>query len=127
MNPPESVLTLQQYVEYVDGVLFVTPEYNRGIPGVLKNAIDWCSRPTDHNRWKDKHVAIIGASSGKSGSINAQTHLKSICNFLGMRLMKQPEILFNLSAANIEKDGIAISGHLIQKFLYAFESWIKRN
>ncbi|MBW8836218.1 MAG: NAD(P)H-dependent oxidoreductase, partial [Burkholderia sp.] len=88
---PEVARQLKQRVEAADGLLFVTPEYNRSIPGVLKNAIDWASRPYGKNSFNGKPTAGIGASGGAIGTAAAQQHLRSILVYLNVTLMGQPE------------------------------------
>jgi chromate reductase len=126
-NPPENVLNLRQAVQNADAVLFITPEYNRSFPGVLKNAIDWCTRPVGTNFWKRKPAAIIGASIGKIGTFGAQQHLKLVCSFLDMDLMNQPEFYFDASTSMDENGVVANSIKYLQKYLADFEQWINRH
>jgi chromate reductase len=90
-SPPASVTRLKSEIEAADGVLIVTPEYNRSIPGVLKNAIDWASRPYGKNSFDSKPTAAIGTSQGAVGTAAAQQHLRSILAYLNVILMGQPE------------------------------------
>lgn len=89
---PETVQKAKDIVKNADGVLFVTPEYNRGVPGVLKNAIDWISRPSALNSFPGKPAAVAGSSVGSWGTTFAQTHLKSSLLYLDMKVMGQPEM-----------------------------------
>lgn len=89
---PESVKTLKADIEAADGVLFVTPEYNRGMPGVLKNAIDWASRPYGDNSFSKKPVGVVGSTSTPWGTIGAQFQLKTILSYLNTRILGQPEV-----------------------------------
>jgi chromate reductase len=123
-NPPENVVNFQNIVQNADAVIFITPEYNRSFPGVLKNAIDWCTRPYGKNLWKRKSAAIIGASVGKIGTFGAQQHLKNVCNFLDMNLMNQPEFYFDASASMDENGVTANSVGFVQKYITTFEQWI---
>ena len=91
-NLPAAVVKLKSEVSSADGILFVTPEYNRSIPGVLKNIIDWAARPYGQNSWANKPTAIIGTSPGSVGTAVAQAHLRSIMVALGAILLGQPEI-----------------------------------
>ena len=100
---PEPVKAMKIIVEAADGVLFVMPEYNRGIPGVLKNAIDWATRP--NNSFKGKPVAIAGATNGALGTAVAQSTLRHIVSYLGMHLMGQPELYFNFASEKMDRDG----------------------
>lgn len=90
-SPPASVTRLKGEIEAADGVVIVTPEYNRSIPGVLKNAIDWASRPYGKNSFNGKPTAAIGTSMGAVGTAAAQQHLRSIFAYLNVKLMGQPE------------------------------------
>jgi chromate reductase len=126
-NPPENVVKFQNSVREADAVLFITPEYNRSFPGVLKNAIDWCSRPPGNNLWRRKPAAIMGASLGKIGAFGAQQHLKNVCCFLDMDLMNQPEFYFDASSS-MDKNGIlAGSVEFLQNYLIHFEQWIRNS
>jgi chromate reductase len=90
-SPPESVVRFRQQIAGVDGVLFCTPEYNRGIPGVLKNAIDVGSRPYGASVWDKKPAAVVTASMGGIGGFGANHQLRQCCVFLNMPVMQQPE------------------------------------
>lgn len=89
---PKAVQDFKKVITESDIVLFITPEYNRSIPGVLKNAIDWGSRPTGKNAFQGKKAAILGVSPGAIGTALAQAHLRQILQVLGMTLVAQPEI-----------------------------------
>lgn len=104
-DPPPEVLRLKREIAEADGVLFVTPEYNRSIPGILKNAIDWPSRPYGDGVWSGKPAAIAGATGGVSGTAAAQAHLRSILPVLGVALMGSPEIYFQSRPGAIDDDG----------------------
>ena len=105
-NYPPEATRLKQLVESADGVLFVTPEYNRSVPGVLKNAIDWASRPWGTNSFNGKPAGIVGASIGPVGTAVAQADLRHIVAFLGMKLMGQPEVYM----ANMTEDMFGENG-----------------
>jgi chromate reductase len=83
-QPPAKVVEFKKQIRAADAILLVTPEYNYSIPGVLKNAIDWASRPYGDSAWTDKPVAIMGASSGRLGTGRAQYHLRQVFVFLKM-------------------------------------------
>jgi chromate reductase len=104
-DPPTEVLRLKREIAEADAVLFVTPEYNRSIPGILKNAIDWPSRPYGDGVWTGKPVAIAGATGGVSGTAAAQSHLRSILPMTGAALMGTPEIYFQSRPGAIDDDG----------------------
>jgi chromate reductase len=89
---PPTVVELKRAIRAADAILFASPEYNYSIPGVLKNAIDWASRPYGDNAWAGKPVAIIGASVGAFGAIRAQYHLRQAFVFLDMHPVSQPEV-----------------------------------
>src|SRR3982750_2806790 len=89
---PAAVQKAKDIIKAADGVLFITPEYNRGVPGVLKNAVDWLSRPSNLNSFPGKPVAVGGSSVGSWGTTFAQTHLKSTLLYLDMKVMGQPEL-----------------------------------
>ncbi|MDR3330994.1 MAG: NAD(P)H-dependent oxidoreductase, partial [Synergistaceae bacterium] len=90
-DPPERVRDLKSRIKSCDGVLIVTPEYNRSFPGVLKNALDWGSRPHGQGVWGGKPVGLIGTSPGAMGTFGAQSQMRQILSFLDMRIMCQPE------------------------------------
>ena len=91
--PPEKVVELKRRIRESDAVLFVTPEYNYSIPGVLKNAIDWASRPYGDSAWSGKPAAVMGASTGMIGTARAQYHLRQVMVFLDMFPLNQPEVM----------------------------------
>ena len=92
-SPPEKVVELKRRIREADAVLFVTPEYNYSIPGVLKNAIDWASRPYGDSAWSGKPAAVMGASVGAIGTARAQYHLRQVMVFLNMFPLNQPEVM----------------------------------
>lgn len=96
-NPPAKVVDMKAKIRAADAILFVTPEYNYSLPGVLKNAIDWASRPYGDSAWNGKPVAIMGASVGVIGTARAQYHLRQIFVFLDMNPVNQPEVMINAS------------------------------
>ncbi len=103
-DPPAEVIRLKREITEADAVLFVTPEYNRSIPGILKNAIDWPSRPFGESVWTDKPGAIAGATGGVSGTAAAQAHLRSILPVVGVALMGRPEIYFQSRPGAIDDE-----------------------
>jgi chromate reductase len=92
-NPPDKVVDLKRRIRESDAVLFVTPEYNYSIPGVLKNAIDWASRPYGDSAWSGKPAAIMGTSTGRIGTARSQYHLRQLMVFLNMFPLYQPEVM----------------------------------
>lgn len=104
-NPPAQVGELKQKARNADAILFVTPEYNYSIPGVLKNAIDWASRPYGDSAWSGKPVAIMGATMGTLGTARAQYHLRQIFVFLNMHAVNQPEVMLSSAHLHFDEQG----------------------
>ncbi|NJO22672.1 MAG: NAD(P)H-dependent oxidoreductase [Sphingomonadales bacterium] len=129
-SPPAAVTRLKGEIEAADGVLIVTPEYNRSIPGVLKNAIDWASRPYGKNSFAGKPTAAIGTAMGSLGTAAAQQHLRSILAYLHVVLMGQPEgyIVFKQGLVD---DSHTVTDENVRKFLQTymekFGEWIERH
>jgi chromate reductase len=103
--PPASVLAFKKLILAADAILFATPEYNYSVPGVLKNAIDWGSRPNGLNVWQGKPAAIMGASVGNLGTARAQYHLRQILVSLNMPVVNQPEVMIGNAAKSFSFDG----------------------
>ncbi len=103
-DPPAKVVELKNRIRESDAVLFVTPEYNYSIPGVLKNAIDWASRPYGDNAWWGKPAAVMGASISSLGTARAQYHLRQVMVYLNMFPLNQPEVM--IGAANERFDTV---------------------
>ena len=125
-SPPEYARFREQ-IAAADGILFVTPEYNRGVPGVLKNAIDVGSRPYGESVWDKKPAAIISASPGSIGGFGASHQLRQACVFLNMPVMQQPEAyLGGVSDASFDgaclKDGPLKD--MVLKLAAAFADWV---
>jgi len=104
-NPPAQVVELKQLIRDADAILFVTPEYNYSVPGVLKNAIDWASRPYGDSAWTRKPVAIMGASVGTLGTARAQYHLRQMFVFLNMFAVNQPEVMISQAHKHFDTEG----------------------
>jgi len=104
-NPPAKVVELKQRIREVDAILFVTPEYNYSVPGVLKNAIDWASRPYGDSAWNGKPAAIMGASVGAVGTARAQYHLRQMMVFLNMFPVNQPEVMIGNASERFDAQG----------------------
>jgi len=104
-SPPATVREFKAGVRTADVLLIATPEYNYSIPGVLKNAIDWGSRPHGDNCFENKPVAIMGASIGMIGTARAQYHLRQSCVFLNMHPVNRPEVMIPFAKDKIDKDG----------------------
>jgi chromate reductase len=127
-DPPESVKRFRQEIAAADGVLFCTPEYNRSIPGVLKNAIDVGSRLYGSSVWDKKPCAIVTASGGAIGGFGANHHLRQSCVFLNMPVMQQPEsYLGRVTDDSFDADGCLKEGplkDLILQVARAFAGWV---
>lgn len=124
----ESIPEVEEFKELIrnsQAVLLITPEYNRSFSGVLKNALDWGSRPYAHNSWSGKPVAIMGASIGKLGTFAAQGHLRSVCAFLNMQVMMQPEFYGTAQDLLNETGLIEKALPSVQRYLESFEKWIE--
>lgn len=129
-NPPEAVTRLKADIEAADGVLFVTPEYNRTYTAVIGNAIHWGSRPYGKNSWTGKPAAITGASPGVIGTAAAQSLLRSVAVHVDMPVMGQPELYFHFKEGLID-DNFEITNEDTKAFLTgwinAFADWIEKN
>lgn len=121
MRPPEPVKTLKAAITAASGVLFVTPEYNRSISGVLKNAIDHGSRPYGQSVWKGKPAGVMGASPGAPGASMAQQHLKNILSYLDMPTLGQPEVYLQVTKGVFNDKG-ELADEGTKKFL---TDWMK--
>lgn len=103
--PPAAVIEFKQKILAADAILFATPEYNYSLPGGLKNAIDWASRPYGQSAWQGKPAAILGVSSGNFGTARAQYDLRKILVALNMPVVIQPEIMIGNAAQRFDQDG----------------------
>ena len=104
-NMPLAVKHLKEKIKIADGVLISTPEYNYSFSGVIKNAIDWSSRPVDDNPWNKKPVAIMGASISGFGTVRAQMHLRQVFVYLNGRVMNKPEFFLSLAQTKFDEKG----------------------
>ena len=104
-QPPVKIVELKKRIREADAILFVTPEYNYSIPGGLKNAIDWASRPYGDSAWTGKPAAIMGASVGTLGTARAQYHLRQVFVFLNVHAINQPEVMIANAAQNFDAEG----------------------
>jgi chromate reductase len=102
---PEKVKEFKAKIKAADAILIVTPEYNYSLPGVLKNAIDWASRPYPDNAFNGKPVAIMGASTGMLGTARAQYHLRQCFVFLNMRPLNRPEVMVTYAPQKFDETG----------------------
>jgi chromate reductase len=128
-RPPSSVLELKKRIRSADALLIVTPEYNYSIPGVLKNAIDWASRPYGDSAWYGKPAAIMGASLGAIGTARAQHHLRQILVTLNLFPLNQPEVIIADAEHRFDENGNLIhepTKQLIQELLKNLVDWTRR-
>lgn len=119
-NPPQKVVELKQKIRAADAILLVTPEYNYGVPGVLKNAIDWASRPHGDSAWSGKPVAIMSAALSIAGGVRAQYPLRQSFVFLNMDAVMQPEVAIGNASQRFDEQGNLIdetSNKLISQLL----------
>ena len=125
---PEPVNKFRSAIADADGILISTPEYNYSIPGVLKNAVDWASRPARESVLNMKPLAVMGTTGGMYGTIRAQIHMRQIAQSVNMMDMKRPELMIPKEQEKFDADGKltdeAAREHL-KKFMLAFENWIK--
>lgn len=127
-NFPKEAQDIKDKVIAADGVLIITPEYNRSVPGVLKNAIDWTSRPYGQNAFDGKPLALAGASGGPIGTAVAQSDLRHIAGYLNMRLLGQPELYFNFADKKLDQEGIVVDEYRDQlsHFINNFVDYIQK-
>ena len=121
-------MDLKKRIREADAILFVTPEYNYSIPGGLKNAIDWASRPYGDNAWNGKPVAVMGASVGTFGTARAQYHLRQVFVFLNMLAINQPEVMIANAAQNFDAEGNLTSEttkNLMRQLLANLVDWTR--
>ena len=126
---PASVVSLKAAMARSDALLVATPEYNHGIPGVLKNAIDWASRPRATSPLRDKPVAIMGASPGRGSTARAQAQLREAFVFTGACVMPLPELMVGAAGEHFDKDGNLIDSAVRESLgdlLEALRAWTRR-
>ncbi len=128
-NQAASVKRLKAEIQAATGLLFVTPEYNRSIPGVLKNAIDNASRPYGQSAWAGKPAGVLGASVGSNGTAMAQQHLRNILAYLDVSTMGQPEGFIHVRDGTFDNmGGIGeASKPFIQNWVEHYVAWIKKH
>ena len=126
-RPPAEWTTFRRAIAAADAVLFVTPEYNRSIPGVLKNAIDVGSRPYGQSAWSGKPAAVVSVSPGSLGAFGANHHLRQSLVFLNMPTLQQPEAYVSNAAALFDPQGNLVNEktrEFLRSFMVAFAGWI---
>jgi chromate reductase, NAD(P)H dehydrogenase (quinone) len=129
LGDPPAVAALKQAIAAADGILFVTPEYNHGVPAVMKNAVDWASRPPGQTALGGKPVGIIGASPGITGSARGQSQLRQAFEFTDSYCMPQPEILVFKAHEKFDSEGRLAdeaTARFLARYLAAFALWVRR-
>jgi chromate reductase len=127
-TPRPEWVAFRDRIKAADAVLFVTPEYNRSVPGVLKNAIDVGSRPYGHSVWDKKPGAVISVSPGAIGGFGANQHLRQSCVFLNIPVMQQPEAYLGGAANLFDQDGNLkdeSARKFLKTFIDSFASWVE--
>jgi chromate reductase, NAD(P)H dehydrogenase (quinone) len=127
--PPRRVVELKAKIREADAILISTPEYNYSVPGVLKNAIDWASRPHGDSAWEGKPVAIMGASPGSLGTARAQYHLRQTLVYLDMYPVNRPEVMIARAAERFDERGRLVdetSRKRIAQLLESLVAWTRR-
>ncbi len=128
-NVPPKVVEFKKRILAADAILFVTPEYNYSVPGVLKNAIDWASRPYGESAWHGKPVAVMGASVGTLGTARAQYHLRQMFVFLNMYAVNQPEVMIANASQKFDNEGNLtddVALNLITQLLTNLRDWTRK-
>lgn len=115
-DPPAKVVEFKSKIRSADAILFSSPEYNYSVPGVLKNAIDWASRPYGDSAWDRKPAAIMGASPGAVGTARMQYHLRQIMVFLNMFPLNRPEVMINNCTTKFDENG-ELTDETTKKFI----------
>ena len=126
-NPADAVKRLKGQILAADGLIFVTPEYNRSMPGVLKNAIDHASRPYGQNAWEGKPAGVLGVSIGAIGTALAQQHLRNTLAYLDVPTMGQPEVFLHNREGLFNEDGSIgeASRKFLQNWMDRYVAWVK--
>jgi chromate reductase len=128
-NQAESVKRMKNEIKAAQGLLFVTAEYNRSIPGVLKNAIDHASRPYGQNAWEGKPAGVLGASIGVAGTAMAQQHLRNVLAYLNVPTLGQPEAFIHVKDGLFDEAGNvgADSKQFLQNWMERYVAWVKKH
>jgi chromate reductase, NAD(P)H dehydrogenase (quinone) len=127
-HPAEPVRRMKDAIAAAHGLLIVTPEYNRSIPGVLKNALDHGSRPTGRSVWAGKPAGIIGVSPGNSGTAMCQQHLRNVLSYLDVAVMRQPEAYLQMREGMFDNEGNIgpASRQYLQNWMDHYMAWIRK-
>jgi chromate reductase, NAD(P)H dehydrogenase (quinone) len=127
-TPPREWVALREKIQAADGLLFLTPEYNRSVPGVLKNAIDVGSRPYGENSWDGKPGAVVSVSIGDISGFGANHHLRQSLTFVNVPTMAQPEAYIGNAGELFDENGNLTNDStkgFLRSFMEAFEKWVK--
>ena len=128
-TPPAAVTQFKAAIRAADAIVIATPEYNYSVPGILKNAIDWASRPYGDSAWLNKPIALMGASVGTFGTARAQYHLRQSFIFLDAYVLNQPEVMISNASQRFDKDGNLTDDktkEFIKAQLEALVAWAKK-
>ena len=128
-NPPAKVTEFKRKIREADAILFSSPEYNYSVPGVLKNAIDWASRPYGDSAWEGKPAAVMGASIGQIGTARMQYHLRQIMVFLDMHPVNRPEVMISNCTDRYDDQGNLTdedSRKFIAQLVQALADWTRK-
>ncbi len=128
-NPAESVKRLKRDIAAADGLMFFTPEYNRSLPAVLKNALDHASRPYGQNAWAGKPAGVLGVSVGATGTALAQQHLRNILAYLDVPTLCQPEAFIHAKEGLFDPSGNIGEGSkkFLQNWMDRYVDWVKKH
>lgn len=128
-SEPEAVRIFKQEIERSDALLFALPEYNYSISGVLKNAVDWASRPANGSPLDGKPVAMMGSSTGMSGTIRAQMHFRQVCAFTNMLLLNKPQVTVANSSVKFDPEGRLVdrdTREFVRQLTHALLEWTRK-
>lgn len=127
--PPPAFTAFRERIRAADGILFITPEYNRSVPGALKNAVDVGSRPYGKAAWSGKPCAIVSQSPGALGGFGANHHLRQMLPFLNMPAMPAPEAYLGGIAAKFDGEALVDESlrAFLQRFVDSFAAWVERH
>jgi chromate reductase len=128
-DPPAAARRLKREIAAAHAVVFVTPEYNRSVPGLLKNAIDHASRPYGENAWAGKPAGVLGASIGAPGTSMAQQHLRNMLAYLDMPTLGQPEVFLHVTEGFFDRNGDIArpdTRQFLQGWMDAYVAWVKK-
>ncbi len=129
LDEPLSVVALKRAIASADGVIFAVPEYNYSVPGGLKNALDWVSRPPATSPMRGKPIGLVGAATGMSGTIRAQLHMRQILVYSDSVVMAQPEVLIPRAHERFVEGTLTDepTRQLVARFSAAFVTWVRRH